>query len=201
MLNVKDNGNSVWRPQDSLKHQQDKNVTTSQPQYRPAAGETIALRAPATTSHAAPVAAVTTDLCTENGKLELSLINFKLSNPDWKPTDMTQRAFIDFITSNAIREEEDAENREVTSTQHMSLTKEQLDQLSTLSRDRSRLRHEEQQNPSTSNSSNLAMTLSTLFLHEYATAQSQPSVSFARPSSASAHRSQHEYEPLLGQRR
>ncbi|KAH7645986.1 autophagy-related protein 9a-like protein [Dermatophagoides farinae] len=35
---------------------------------------------------------------TRNGKLELSLINFKLKNPKWQPPDLSQMQFIDLFT-------------------------------------------------------------------------------------------------------
>lgn len=43
-------------------------------------------------------------VCTEDGKLELSLIHFKLTNPKWHPAEQAQSHFIDFVTKESIRE-------------------------------------------------------------------------------------------------
>lgn len=52
-----------------------------------------------------------TPLRTEHGKLELSLINFKLQNPSWNPLNETQRDFIQQVTSQAL---EQASSRQMT---------------------------------------------------------------------------------------
>lgn len=43
-------------------------------------------------------------LQTEHGKLELSLINFKLQNPSWNPSNETQKEFIQQVTSQALEQ-------------------------------------------------------------------------------------------------
>ena len=209
MLNIKDNGNSAWKPQDSVcsispggREKGDRYSPTgasNSPQQRPVS-DTIELETAPSSRPSQPSVVPRDLLCTENGKLELSLIHFKLTNPAWRPADMTQQTFIDFVTSNALREEsEERDSTNVTSTSGTPLPPQfQIPQsnsmsfggsslmmpdasaiVSTLSRDRSRVINQETVGfahvaPTTSGAatSNLAMTLSTLFLHEYAATQS-----------------------------
>lgn len=198
MLNVKDNGNSIWKPKDSVVQEGGDNM--------------IQMKA-ADLPENAPIAPVPESLvCTENGKLELSLIHFKLTNPDWNPHTESQQQFIRFVTSNAAIQEEgedstDNSKSSVTSTskgsspstpsasriteatrdvrRSLNLHPQQQVEVSTLNRERSRLLSEDMSLSSRADS-NLAMTLSTLFLHEYAAAQPSSSGLSLGPSNEAA---------------
>jgi len=93
MMNIKANGNPTWRPEESV--QKDKKID-----IQPATEEQAFQPTPSVTT-------VPQNLVTENGKLELSLIHFKLTNPGWEPQE-SQKYFIDYITSKSlIREYEE----------------------------------------------------------------------------------------------
>lgn len=97
---------------------------------------------------------------TEHGKLELSLINFKLQNPSWNPSNETQREFIQQVTSQAI---EQASSRQMN---HLSNYNDDPEDENTASghvfqRPRSPQFIGEVD-------STTAVSLSTLFLHEHA---------------------------------
>lgn len=223
LLNIKENGNSLWKPPSSV--------------VSPASGST----GPSSSSddnlareekygpinHGAE-----SSICTDNGKLELSLIHFKLTNPNWEPSLLSQNKFVKFVTDRAkstsvIQESANEVISTPTSTSgdsfssrtksptratgetqmtnssqinpfartsnesaHTSGVNEM--QLFSLSRERSRLLNESINDSRTD--SNVAMTLSTLFLHELATAQQHTSQQSGL-SPSTQHRS--ERDPLL----
>lgn len=99
-------------------------------------------------------------LKTEHGKLELSLINFKLKNPSWNPSNDVQREFIEQVTSQAI---EAASSRQMT---HMS--GQQEDDEFRISESGSHFRRPRSPQHISDVDSSTAVSLSTLFLHEHA---------------------------------
>lgn len=94
-------------------------------------------------------------LQTEHGKLELSLIHFKLQNPFWNPSNDVQKEFIQQVTSQAI---EQASSRQMS---HLSNAHEdgQENRISTSGTQPQRIGDID---------SSTAVSLSTLFLHEHA---------------------------------
>lgn len=132
-------------------------------------------------------------LQTEHGKLELSLINFKLQNPSWNPSSDTQREFIEQITSQAI---EQASLR-------------QMSNLSTTNDDQERHHYHQTSSSGTGVfarprsphhlidiDSSTAVSLSTLFLHEHA--RLPMSTNFPSTSNSSQQqRFRSETDPLL----
>lgn len=99
---------------------------------------------------------------TEHGKLELSLINFKLQNPSWNPSSTLQKEFIQQVTSQAI---EAASNRQLS---HISNHPEDDDQDLRLSRSGSHFQRPRSPQRISDIDSSAAVSLSTLFLHEHA---------------------------------
>lgn len=85
MMNVGQNGNPAWRPDDKDDGHRKFNLQVA---AEPTAGDVQP-----------PLATVPENLVCENGKLELSLINFTLTNPSWKPCDVTQKHFIEVVSS------------------------------------------------------------------------------------------------------
>lgn len=120
---------------------------------------------------------------TEYGKLEKSLINFKLKNPSWKPYDDRQRNFIDQITSQA--------------------TEQAIMKLSAGNQDSTRLGEPSSESGLVGRTgldidSSTAVGLSTLFLHEHARIPSTTSeINFGRSVTFGMQRSQTENDPLL----
>ncbi|XP_074602936.1 autophagy-related protein 9 [Brevipalpus obovatus] len=88
MLNIGKNGNPAWEPdQQNNEHRQ----------YNLKAARSVEMGDNLPTSTTVPE-----NLVCENGKLELSLINFKLTNPTWKPSDQSQQQFIDCVSSRVV---------------------------------------------------------------------------------------------------
>lgn len=112
-------------------------------------------------------------LRTEHGKLELSLINFKLQNPSWNPMNETQRDFIQQVTSQAL---EQASSRQMTNISVNHGSQILTSGVSLNQRSKSPFSMNEVD-------SSTAVNLSTLFLHECArlplstNLQSNPSTS------------------------
>lgn len=103
---------------------------------------------------------------TNGGKLELSLIHFKLQNPAWNPKEEHQEKFLDFVSKNnsKVLLEEDEETREDQESSQLFLSKER----SRLINQNKNIRNNEEEETS------LQMTLSTLFLHELAATPASP---------------------------
>lgn len=134
-------------------------------------------------------------LQTEHGKLELSLIHFKLQNPSWNPSNQVQREFIEQVTSQAI---EQASMRQIS---HMSNNQDDIDdhlnnhQISSSGGLLLRSRSPHHINDIDSST---AVSLSTLFLHEHA--RLPISTNFPSTSSSSHQqqsKSKSENDPLL----
>lgn len=110
MMNVKENGNSAWKP--------DLNGGAAAGDAPKATTVTSASGARERTHHvSSSTSRVTPSIqripemstipsFTDNGKLELSLIHFKLHNPAWKPHEADQEQFIRFVTSQAMQRSE-----------------------------------------------------------------------------------------------
>lgn len=108
------------------------------------------------TNHAMPMQ-------TEHGKLELSLIHFKLHNPSWNPSSESQREFINKVTSQAL---EQASSRQMS---HLSQNVDEMQGRQQTHHAGSSVLHRSG-SPSVSHGieSSSAVGLSTLFLHEHA---------------------------------
>lgn len=131
-------------------------------------------------------------LQTEHGKLELSLINFKLQNPSWNPSNDTQREFIEQVTSQAI---EQASSRQLN-----NLIGSHDDQENQHQNSSSAAIFQQSRSPQYINDidSSTAVSLSTLFLHEHA----RLPISTNFPSTSSSSQQQQktkssETDPLL----
>lgn len=128
---------------------------------------------------------------TEHGKLELSLISFKLQNPSWNPSNDTQKEFIQQVTSQAL---EQASSRQLSHLpNHEDDARMQTSTTSGVLSPQSR--------PSQcigDVDSSTAVSLSTLFLHEHA----RLPISTNFPSTSSSQQQQQqksktETDPLL----
>lgn len=224
LLNIKENGNSLWKPPSSVTSPNSGSTGPSSSDDNLGGEYKLG-----PINHGAE-----SMVCTDNGKLELSLIHFKLTNPSWEPSLMSQNKFVKFVTDRAkstsvIQESGNevissptstsgdsfssrtkspvrvaGETRMNTSSQMNPFTRNVNEssthessvnemQLFSLSRERSRLVNESI-NDSRTTDSNVAMTLSTLFLHELATAQQQTSSILSSPSSG---QQRGERDPLL----
>lgn len=129
-------------------------------------------------------------LQTEYGKLELSLINFKLQNPSWNPASETQKEFIQQVTSQAI---EQASSRHHGHLSHSYDDQDNDRQAPTCSELLERTRSPNQINDIDSST---AIGLSTMFLHEHA----RMPMSTHLPSTSSSsqhHKDKTESDPLL----
>lgn len=185
LMNIKDHGNTAWRPfADGEAKPDTVNIKV------PDSGAVIHER---TAQHPVPENL----LRTEDGKLELSLIHFKLTNPKWTPNEPTQEKFIEYVTKGAAKDRiGDVVKEEQTDSMHSSQGRVQPqpttssvmmpppslppipdvddwqeNELLSLSRERSRIVNSLASDPYASRmDSNLQMTLSTLFLHEYVAA-------------------------------
>lgn len=97
MFNIKEQGNECWRPGSS---------SSSNPQSGDGR-QAIQMRAEDNVPRKGSAAAVTIPpnlLCTEDGKLELSLIHFKLTNPKWHPAEPAQDQFLNFVAKESVRD-------------------------------------------------------------------------------------------------
>lgn len=127
MMNVKENGNSIWKPElntgngitpagdtGSGKHSTDSSNSISRvtPSIQ---------RMPDNMDTLPSLAAGHTDY----GKLELSLIHFKLHNPSWKPIEPSQQEYIQFVTDNALQSANEPEH-----SSHHSRLEEEADDAS-----------------------------------------------------------------------
>lgn len=134
-------------------------------------------------------------LQTEYGKLELSLINFKLQNPSWNPSNDTQREFIQQVTSQAL---EQASLRQLNnlSNNFNNDENDQFNQHSTNSGAGLLMRSRSPHHMLNDVDSSTAVSLSTLFLHEHA--RLPISTNFPSTSSSShQQQSKNETDPLL----
>ncbi|RWS30131.1 autophagy-related protein 9A-like isoform X1 [Leptotrombidium deliense] len=174
MMNIEQNGNPVWKAKKSNERQ--FNIK------------------PITQNVETQVQTIPETLVTENGKLELSLINFKLTNPNWQPSNESQNHFIKYVTNNAVIKEHTEENlmkRSISEITCSSPTQSFTDcrlPLNNFNIERSKLLSNFARDRDT-NEASVAMSLSTLFLHEYVSNH----VSFIQPQ-----RDDHtENDPLL----
>lgn len=130
-------------------------------------------------------------LQTEHGKLELSLINFKLHNPSWNPSSEMQREFIQQVTSQAI---EQASSRQMN---HLSNYQDELEnQVFTSGAGTGSFQRPRSPQHISDIDSSTAVSLSTLFLHEHA----RMPISTNFPSTSSTSQQQKpksETDPLL----
>ena len=255
MFNIRDQGNEVWKPagcSSGRSESGDSAGTNQQEQER----NVIKMKTEDTALEKGvrDVCIPPNLVCTEDGKLELSLIHFKLTNPKWHPSEAAQDQFIDFVTKESIREMPEYEYEEgvhasshglpndgqsvptssftvsqqhprshhhhnqqqqsSSSMQRSSFHLQSLAQLpahdqemevnETLSRERNRVLnslhsdHNKQSLTGSRLDSNLCMTLSTLFLHEYAGTghhhQATGSSVLQQPSSSSQQQQQQQDE-------
>ena len=264
LLNIKENGNSHWKPSSSPASPSSNGNSHWKPSGSPASpssGPTSSSSDDNLTDedgirkHGAESLA-----CTDNGKLELSLIHFKLTNPNWEPSLLSQNKFVKFVTDRAAQNtsiiRESAQNTSIIreSAQNTSIIRESAHEglistpvtstsgesfssrtksplvaggimntssnqqinpfalnvplneslhassvnemeLFSLSRERCRLLNESINDSRTD--SNVAMTLSTLFLHEMATARQQSSSNLSNVTSAGGQQLRSERDPLL----
>jgi autophagy-related protein 9 len=101
-------------------------------------------------------------LQTEHGKLELSLINFKLQNPSWNPNNEVQKEFIEQVTSQAI---EQASSRQAS---HLSNHPDDDGDIRISSSGTGLFQRPRSPQRINDIDSSTAVGLSTLFLHEHA---------------------------------
>ncbi|XP_054163447.1 autophagy-related protein 9A-like [Oppia nitens] len=170
MMNIRENGNPLWKPNISCEQKGvglkiDENMTDISP---------LSPRA------------------TENGKLELSLIHFKLTNPNWRPINDSQKKFIDNIKSNCGPNESQIMTRSgLNSSLRINTTSDATPPPSNSSssnnepdiesnayrNERERLLNAMSNSLTEQEERAAAMSLSTLFLHQYASnsiTRSQP---------------------------
>lgn len=103
MFNVRDQGNEVWKPAGSSTGPDAAGGCANRQQLD---HHVIKMKAEDTAldKGGQDVCIPQNLLHTEDGKLELSLIHFKLTNPKWQPSEAAQDQFIDFVTKESIRE-------------------------------------------------------------------------------------------------
>lgn len=214
MMNIKENGNPLWQPVINSIHKSqecdnldgrgrfDTNIAGSdRPQSQNLSTDIVGIRDPGISSDSSNTAAQVDNipqferetlrnhalpLQTEHGKLELSLIHFKLQNPSWNPSYVTQREFIEQVTSQAI---EQASSRQMSNISHNDEENLNFTSEPTFHRSKSPL------NANDINSS-MAISLSTLFLHEHARmpiSSNFPSTS----GSSQQYKTKTETDPLL----
>lgn len=134
-------------------------------------------------------------LQTEHGKLELSLLNFKLHNPSWNPSNEMQKDFIQQVTSQAL---EQASSRQLAQSS-LRCQEENEDQIVSGISSGGVFFHRPR-SPQHINDidSSTAVSLSTLFLHEHA--RMPMSTNFPSASSSSQQQQsklKSETDPLL----
>lgn len=187
MMNIKEHGNPLWKL-NKINRKQDQNQIIID-------------------DNLAQVPALSQQRITENGKLELSLIHFKLTNPNWNPINESQSQFIKNVKTNCIIKEIENDDM-IGSVSSSSLRKSSLNSPNTpppsnsssVNRDqdiesnayrneRERLLSSYSNCVSEHEERAAAMSLSTLFLHQYTSS----SVFNSRPSE----RHQTEKDPLL----
>lgn len=213
MMNVKENGNPIWQPMISSLH---KPLNHSAGDESVRNFESESHRLPnldtedsvtrfddghvAMTKESSQISAEnvhqferetlhnrSVPLQTDYGKLELSLIHFKLQNPSWNPANDTQREFIEQITSQAI---EQASSHQLSRSRDVQEHPHQVSSSGGL--------FQRPRSPHHINDidSSAAISLSTLFLHEHA--RMPISTNFPSTSSSSTqHKSKTETDPLL----
>lgn len=129
-------------------------------------------------------------LKTEHGKLELSLINFKLQNPSWNPSNNVQREFIQQVTSQAL---ENASCRQLSQLSNQRLDNEN-NHISGGSQQSQQPRLSQLLNDIDSST---AVSLSTMFLHEHARMPMSTNFPSTSSSSQPQSKSKSETDPLL----
>lgn len=129
-------------------------------------------------------------LQTEHGKLELSLIHFKLQNPSWNPSNDTQREFIQQVTSQAI---EQASSRQLSllSNTHDDHENHQVSSGAGL------LQRSKSPHNINDIDTSTAVGLSTMFLHEHARLPMSSNMFPSTSSSTQAVKPKSESDPLL----
>lgn len=133
-----------------------------------------------------------TPLQTEHGKLELSLIHFKLQNPSWNPNNEVQKEFIQQVTSQAL---EQASSRQAS---HLSNHPCDDDEVRVSSNGGGSFQRPRSPQRISDIDSSTAVSLSTLFLHEHARmpmSTNFPSTSGSSQQASSKPKS--ETDPLL----
>jgi autophagy-related protein 9 len=85
MMNIKEHGNPLWKI-NKINNKQDQNQIRID-------------------DNLAQLQALSQQRVTENGKLELSLIHFKLTNPNWNPINDSQSQFINNVKTNCVIKE------------------------------------------------------------------------------------------------
>ena len=107
MFNIREQGNDAWRgPKPGAGGGGGGGV---------AAGDGVRMKAEDTAKQdagRAPADMPSNLLCTEDGKLELSLIHFKLTNPKWQRVEAAQNHFLDFVAKESIREVSESAEQE-----------------------------------------------------------------------------------------
>lgn len=128
-------------------------------------------------------------LQTEHGKLELSLIHFKLQNPSWNPSSNSQREFIEQVTSQAIEHASSRQLNNLYANEDHEVHQPATSSGGVFQRPRS-------PHPLIDIDTSTAVSLSTLFLHEHA--RLPMSTNFPSTSSSSQQqKSKSETDPLL----
>ena len=94
LLNIKENGNSLWKPPSSP-------TSPSSGSTGPTSSDDNLTHGQGTRKLGLPDHGAESLACTDNGKLELSLIHFKLTNPSWEPSLLSQNKFVKFVTDRA----------------------------------------------------------------------------------------------------
>jgi len=179
MMNIKEHGNPLWKPniikQDVITKLDNIAKLDVQPDqdYSPIVDDT-------------QINALSQHRVTQNGKLELSLINFKLTNPNWHPINDSQTQFINNIKSNCVKEVENEDGMRGSGfssslakslgsspntpppSNSSSVNKEQDIERSAYRNERERLLNTMSNCVSENEERAAAMSLSTLFLHQYA---------------------------------
>lgn len=193
MMNIKEHGNPQWKAScDS---------SSSQKGSGPGSGLATGQAVLPITQMIPEVPSLPQQLVTENGKLELSLINFKLTNPKWNPYNESQQQFINNVTSNCAIKEEPSTSRSESSSSRSQFTsvtpfpsrstsvyQDQDLEKCTFNKERERLLNDLGHFGSEHEERAAAMSLSTLFLHQYASSH----------NSGFQRQNQHtEHDPLL----
>jgi len=187
MMNIKEHGNPLWKL-NKINRKEDQNQIIIH-------------------DNVAQVHALSQQRITENGKLELSLIHFKLTNPNWNPINDSQSQFINNVKTNCIIKEIENDDM-IGSLSSSSLRKSSLNSPNTpppsnsssvnkdqdiesnaYRNERERLLNSYTNCVSEHEERAAAMSLSTLFLHQYASSNVF--------NSRQSERHQTEKDPLL----
>jgi len=185
MMNIKENGNPQWQPmmatpmQDMTDKKSEVNKSLSSEEAdddsQPSRPTNVQQFERETFENPA------LPMQTEHGKLELSLINFKMHNPSWNPSSELQRDFIQQVTTQAIEKAVTRQKSPLTSdtlhdpeelrsqfyVNHGATTSSYLAR-GGRSQESSAFQRPKSPPKITDVDSSTAVSLSTLFLHEHA---------------------------------